>query len=456
MIAIFVALIFICFGIAVLQRPAVIVALAVGMYAFEQWAQANSSFFGRHSSLVQLAFGILSLMALVAVAARGRNPLSPLTGGMICFALLYIYAGFSVVWSLDRDLAMFLFQYHAPYMITFGFIVPLSIQNRSDLYQGMIATLVFGSIVLGLLLFGTQVHGWGRTILAEGVSDRVGGVSTRLAPLAIAEMAGQILIIAFIMNFRGIHRVWQYARLGVALLALALIVRSGSRGQLIAAILSLLVFIMFSRRATKASGWIAASVTASLVLGFTVMSFAGYADSDRWQVANMGRQFSSTRLEFVSRLFTFWVQSSPVNWIIGLGSSASYDVRIIGRYCHVVAVEILCELGLIGVTLASCLIFFVVRDLVRLWKITKNDDVDRGLTATLAAVFFFQVMLSFKQGSVLTHSFTWCWAMIITRHAAAMRLAHYKEKGQLRRWMAYQAMAWRNPQFAATDARPTP
>jgi len=440
MIVAFVFLVFACFAVAVIMRPPTIVALAVTMYGFEQWAQANSSFFGRHSSLVQLAFGLLTLLAVASVAFRGQNPLNPITGAMVTFTAFYAFAAFSLVWALDRELSMFLFKYHAPYMLTFCFLVPLVIRNRDDIQTSLIATLVFGSIVMVLLLTGTGLHAYGRTIEATGVKDRVGGVSTRLGPLAIAEFAGQMLLISFLMNFRGVHRFWQVGRFAIGFLALGLIFRSQSRGQLIAAIIALVMFITLSRGTKKLSSYMAAGISTMIVMGFAVFSFLGFADQDRWDVDRMSNAFQSTRLDMVSKLFSFWAGSSPVNWLIGLGISGSYDARVLGRYCHVVMVEILCELGFVGISIVAIFMFFIVRDLVSLYRLTKDNDVDRGISITLAAIFVYQLMLTFKQGSILTHAFSWCWALMISRHAAVMRISARKEKALewRRRWWFYQ------------------
>ena len=49
-----VLLVFVGFAIAITFRPANIIALSLTVYAFEQWAQANSSFFGVHAAIHQL------------------------------------------------------------------------------------------------------------------------------------------------------------------------------------------------------------------------------------------------------------------------------------------------------------------------------------------------------------------------------------------------------------------
>ncbi len=454
-----VMLVFASFAAAIAWRPATIIAFAFCVYAFEQWAQAHSSYFGSHAAFINFGFGLLTLWALVCVVLRGDNPLNPTTAAMWTWAALFIFAGVSCLWSIDRNLSIFLFKYHFPYMITFVGLVPLSIQRSEDLYKSLLATLCFGSLVMILLLLSTRIHAWGRTIEVEqgaAIVDRVGGLRTRLAPLAIAEMAGQLLIIAVLMNFRGIHKVWQYLRWGVAFLAMALIYRSGSRGQLIAALLAIMMFITFSRGTKRAIGWITAGISTAMIFGFAIWSFVGFADqSGRWDLDKMQNQFTTTRLDYVTTLLNFWIESSPINWLFGLGSSASYDPRILGRYCHVVIVEVLAELGFVGLLIMVAFIFFVARDALRLYQTTKDNEIDRGVAVTMSAIFMYQVILSFKQGSLLSHNFSLCCGLLIARHSAVTQMAYRRERVRdlQRRWYTYYA---RLAQATSTLGRTSP
>ena len=431
------------FCVAVLYRPSTAVAFAVCVYGFEQWCQANSAFFARNSSYINLSFGVITLLAVIAVVLRGRDPINPLTGGTWSFLALFSYAGVSCIWSLDRDTSLFLYQYYLPYILTFSVLLPMCITDKEDMRTGLLATLMFGTVVMLLLVVGTRVHAWGRTIeTAHTVVDRVGGERNRLGPLAIAEMAGQVMLIAVLMNFRGADRVWQVSRWAIALLSLALIYRSGSRGQLIAVIFCAIVFIMFSRGTKKLSSWVGACVAGSLIIGFAAFSYINLVDagqSHRWDLERMQNQFSNTRIEFVSRLLTFWVESSPMNWLFGLGSSASYDTRIIGRYCHVVVVEVLAELGFFGFGIFMLFVYFVTRDSLRLYKYSKGNDRDRGVAVALISLFGYGVVLSFKQGSLITHHFTFAAGLMICRYAAivAKEAAVEKKKQMAAQWYAY-------------------
>jgi hypothetical protein len=441
-----VLLVFVGFAIAITMRPINIIALAMSVYVFEQWAQANSPFFATHASLVNYAFGVLSLYALACVALRGRNPLTPATSAMWVYLALICYATVSCLWALDRGLSFFLWKYHIPYVITFVGIVPLTIQDRDDLRHAFTMSLAFGTVVGVMLLAGTQVHAWGRTVEvthgAAVVDPRTGKSMTRLAPLAVGDLGGQLAIIAMLMNYRGLARVWQYLRWAIVPLALAMIYRSGSRGQLIATILAVVMFLAFSRGTKQITGWIAAGVSTLLILGASVWAFLGYAaNSGRWDLDKMQAQFTSTRLEYSFKLLDYWVNSTPVNWLFGLGSSSSYDPRIIGAYCHITVVEVLAELGFVGLLMFSAWGFLVGRDILRLYIMTQKSDVDRGVAVVISALFVYAVILSFKQGSFLTNTFLFSSGLMLCRHAAIMQVALRRESALERqqRWQAYYA-----------------
>ena len=150
-----VLLVFTAFAVTILARPNAIIGLAFGVYCFEQWAQSNSAFFGSNASFINLGFGVLTLVALLVVVMRGQNPLNPLTSSYCWFIALYLFAGISCLWALDRQLSFFLFRFHLPYMVTFVMLLPLVIQKENDVHAALITTLLFCSIVMLLIFAGT-------------------------------------------------------------------------------------------------------------------------------------------------------------------------------------------------------------------------------------------------------------------------------------------------------------
>ncbi len=450
--------VFLIFGILILNRPATVMAMAVCVYPFEQWALANSAFFAVHSTLINMGFGVLTLEALLVVIARGRNPISPSTMAMGVWLALYIYAGISCFWALDSSLSLFLYRHHMPYNITFVLLLPMVFQKPEDIREGFIASLFFGTVVMALLLTGTQVHAWGRTIEVahgQGVINAAGEQQKRLGPLIIAEMCGQLILMASLMRFSGVNKIWGLMRWGVALMAMALIYRSGSRGQLIGALFALVLFMPLSRGTKQITGWITTMVSLFLIGGIAVMAFSGVNDTTgRWDIESMKSNFSSTRLELCIRLLNFWITSSPVSWIFGIGSSSSFDSRLLEIYCHVVPVEVLAELGIVGFLAMLLLSYLVFRDCVGLYRLVKDDPIERSAMVTLIALVLYQTLLGFKQGSFLTHTFAFAVYMMASRQYAIMQTA--KRKAQAMEWhkwwYSYQLQAAQTTQTMGPSA----
>ncbi len=387
------------------------------------------------------------------IVLKGKNPLNPMTGAAWTWLALFMYAVISCVWSPNRETSLFLLKYHLPYIITFVGLIPLIVQDPRDVRYVLKLTLFFGTFVMLLLLLGTRIHAWGRTIVIEqgmGVMDRVGNQRARLGPLAVASMAGQIMIIGVLMNFVGIGRVWQLLRWFVGFLALALIFRSQSRGQLIAAILAMMSLIPYGRGTKRITSLVVGLTSIALIMVTTIIAFNAFGDTgNRWTLDTMESTFQSTRLAYSSELLTEWGQSGPLHWLFGLGSSASFDIlksdqsifashgRASGTYCHVVVVEILAELGFFGLCIYLLFLGLVVRDALRLLRLSKNSVVDRGVAAATVAVLLFQFILTFKEGSFLTHTFTFGWGLILAR-MTALKLAENSRERRQAIWRWYQ------------------
>src|SRR5690606_3560024 len=94
-------------------------------------------------------------------------------------------------------ISYYLLSYHLPYLATFIVLIPMTVRNLDDLHVALLAGLVLGIMTMTLLLTGTTIHDWGRTVaLAEQIQTRGGTQEDRLNPLAIADMCGAMVILA--------------------------------------------------------------------------------------------------------------------------------------------------------------------------------------------------------------------------------------------------------------------
>jgi hypothetical protein len=427
--AIFGALLLVC-----VARPHLVLAPALCLYAFEQWAQVNSGFFRSHPSALNFGFGALCLAAIAALIVRGENPFRHMGTSSVLLGLLYFLALASSVWSLDPNLSFYLWKYSFPNVVTFALMVPLCVRRERELKEGLIFALVCGTITLLLVYFGTRVHAWGRTIEMESAMVIRGGETrSRLSPLAVAELGGQILILTSLLNFTGVLKVWKPARWPVALLAVLNIVRSGSRGQLIGSLFSVAWFVGGSRGYNKQFQLVVGLVTFLLIVVLTVWSFslAGIDNlAKRWELSSMGRDLSETRLALCMEVINVWAKMGPVRWLIGMGSNASFSPQVLGVYPHVLVVEVMVELGILGLALLLGCWACAALDLRTWWLIVKDNPSRRGLASAMAGLLLFAISLTFKQGTFMAHTYMMMLTVVVARVAVDVRTQALVERQQ--------------------------
>jgi O-antigen ligase len=114
--------------------------------------------------------------------------------------------------------------------------------------------------------------------------------------------------------------------------------------------------------------------------------------------------------------------SSPTHWLFGLGTNAwvqisnSSDLR--GNYVHNVAVEILCEHGIVGAAILVAVTVLTIRAGIRLWDQHRDDPALRSAAAIFLAISAFALFNALKQGSIvaITPFYWWLVMAKIARH----------------------------------------
>ena len=457
---------FILLGITALyslKHPSVMVAAAICVFGFEQWAQVKMPFFVINAQLLNIYVGVLTLVGVGTVALRGHNPLDPFPRGVIMVYALYIYAYVSIVWSVNWQQSLVIMGAYGPYIASSVFLAPLLVYREDQYKKAFLLTVFMGTVIMFLLITGTKTHDWGRTIVLEHgvkVLDKGGELTDRLSPLAIAEMGGQIALIVLLMNFTGIEKIWSLARYVIVAAGLFLIIRSGSRGQLLAIFAVAVTFFGASRSKSKA-GHAVKTVVPLVLLG--VLIFATFTALDafrRWDVGKMTAEFQSTRFDMSVTLLGHWFTSSPARWIFGLGGAASWDASILGAYCHIQPVEVLAEFGVVGFALYVAIIVQVLRSWLNTVGMYKNDPSKRGIAVAIAALFAFSFILSLKQGSFIgTPMFGFTAIMLFRYESLALKHKAKEESQQAAYWQWYQyqqQMAYHNSLQQQPVASPQP
>jgi len=375
------------------KKPAVAFSFMLCTFGFEQWLQSRDVFFIANTSIVNVMSGVVVLYALIITVVKEKSFLYNYPMEAVLAVVLYVYAGTSILWSPVPDISATNFFQLLPYILLMTVLAPLLIKNKEDFYDAMLFLVFFGGAISVLLLFFTE---WGnRTIVLAVVT-----LKDKTNPLAIANLAGYVMLAAVLLNIKNEFKVWTIIRLVLVVISLAIAVKTGSRGQFILMLVVSLLLLPISRQLNQIRRFIPLLITIAFTLVVAYWAMSEFIGEDtRWDTDKMGDDIGD-RYAAASRLIEQWY-SSPGNLIFGLGSSASYDPSIFGFYTHIVPLEIIGELGGIGFIIYAIILYLTFSNtLISIRKIGDNV-LEKGVLATVVAMVLFEFLLSFKQGSFL-------------------------------------------------------
>ena len=385
---------------ALWKYPSVALAAILCMFGLEQWGQATTIFFAQHHTATNyLIGGILVLALMVQGVKKGFSLLAgyPPVGWLVLALFLYAFA--STQWAPRSDISLDLWASRLPYVATVIVLSPLLITQSRDLRATNIGLLVIGGILTILLLVFVT---WENRNIVLGPD--LGN------PLAVSSMAGMVVLIAVLADPWPESRVWVPIKWVLVALCLALVVRSGSRGQLMGVLAISAACWPISRRIGNSKQFLAWACLLLFLGGITNWALQEfwaeretyYAGGNRWSEQAMEGAMSG-RFDRANYLLALWFHS-PETIIFGLGNSASYDPRILGIYPHFVPLEVLAEEGLIGFGLYLTVLFCSMRSCLRCFRSITNKPKERLLLGGLVGLYMFTLFLSFKQGSLLGNS----------------------------------------------------
>jgi hypothetical protein len=208
-------------------------------------------------------------------------------------------------------------------------------------------------------------------------------------------------------------------------------VKSGSRGQTVSIIFCGLCFLPYSRRFKDINSFIGLAFSVMVFAAITLWLLAKLTTDentpgvgDRWTWNGFVGSYQEGRLNTGLTLLRAWANSGPLAWFVGLGSSGSFDPKILGFYPHIVFLEVLGELGIVGFIMLWLLPIFTFQNLREVWVYVKDDPEDRGLIASLGGLILFEIMMSFKQGSLLSSHVCFAFVIMLGRITLTMRQQH--------------------------------
>lgn len=378
------------------KHPGIALGLVWCLYAMEQVLQAGFSFFVARGSLINISVFGVACFATLTVALRTkmfsgiRMPREAL-----CALLLFLLVVCSVVWAPVPANSFRRLKDVAPYLLQFLILAPLCVLHRDQLEKAINVLVYFGLFVLIGLALCPIIN---RGIVIDAGSSRTQRLDAN--PLAVSSFAGYV-ILAAVFKIYGVktkNKMRLLLHAAIVALGLFVLARSGSRGQVVAVVISLVIWLPVTARVAANRSSVLAFGTVFMVCGALYYFVSNGADVGRWQSHHL-ENHTVGRLDGAFRLLQFWYDAGPVYWLIGLGSSASWDT--VGGYPHVVPLEVIGEHGILGFGIFTA---FCMATAFGGWSVLRQDNLEVGDRVNLGLVLAlctFQFALSFKQGSLI-------------------------------------------------------
>lgn len=386
-------------------RPAIGVAAVLCLYGLKQWGQNTTAFIVEHGQLTNFAvFGVATVGLLRAYARRSCIICQWPSSARLVFALL-LYALASVVWSPNLELSFEQWLVQGPYVLTITLLAPLLLDNESDVRSALAWTGIAGAAICILALaFGK----WGlRGLLIYGDNH-----DWETNPLALSSLAGTVFVICSLSLGPPNRLLFRLLSLACIPITLAVVLRSGSRGQLLASGAAVLIALPIAFRIRDGRSVAALILAAALIVGLGSWGASLVEiDTTRWEGAESEGAVIG-RLD--NALILLDAASGQFGTIIfGLGNSSAFD--ILGIYPHIAGLEILAEEGLVGAALYVAIIVVTMRSIRRIASDPEMTEPRRHAVALLTALFAFELILSWKQGSLLSSVYVFMYSIALAR-----------------------------------------
>lgn len=412
------------FAVATVFRPVYALAAVLCMFMLEQFAESGSTWFLQHNKVINFCVGLIVLEAVLFRTLRGQLAPRQLSSTYLFAVVLFLWAALSYVWSMHPEYTSSMIRFQSPYVVLAVFVAPLLITDLKEARQFLVVTGYVSFGVLLVMLLGREWSERGLVYPGSFYSRIDGERISESKPLALASAAGRAAVIAILLplGHRKISLVWlRWVAAGVAIFVLF---KTQSRGQVIAAVVVLALFIPLLEGLRN---W---KSTATLV--FALLALAGLiaygfvsVESGRWDSGRLSDAWGGTRVIFIQNVMSAWIGAGPVYWILGIGNSASFGAEINGIYPHFVALEVIAEEGLIGLALFVGIYYTASRSTRILWRATAPGSDERRTLAVLTGLALFDFLISCKQGAMMTSYYMFFDVIIIARIATMLQASRY-------------------------------
>jgi hypothetical protein len=409
-------------------RPQLAFALVLSLYPLKQLIGSYLPIFMRVSLLFNVIVFAAVFVAVLTRFTRRERPTAGLLNGLTVVTLiLYAYATFALLWTPGNGVARWMDGY--AYWVMNVALLPLALSTVADFRKVLVPILIVG-VIVAVLFYVNPKASWYSGRFTIYIAGRGTGDEIRANPLAVGQFGGSVAIVAALMLSGRVSLLINALRVVAILTGLGLAVTSGSRAQAVFAMGTMVLFYPLARPIKNLKQFILTAgggVFLLAMMGIVFELFLGHqrGQAVRWNVGGWGEQIVE-RFGDAALLLKAYI-ASPESYLQGLGTNAFSYVSGFGgmSYAHNAPIEMLCELGLIGLTLyliATVLAFKWGR---QLFRDHKEEPLDRAAAAVLLALTFYAFTLSQKQYTFVAMPEPW-WLWIIMAKLAVHRQRQLK------------------------------
>lgn len=404
-------------AVASMIRPAAAFGLVIVLLPTEQLLQSGFPVFAGVPWLGNVALASIPALAAIVLVARGqfsfRAYLHPV---LVATVLLYGWLSLTALWAPEPIIAFDSLRIGVPYALVYLILAPALVQTLDDVRVAMRSVLLYGFGVAALIALDPNFE-----LSAARLAVSLDSVE-RTNPLEIGSLGGRLLLLSALGGVL-VAGWWALPLRAAALLAGAAIgILSGSRGQVLFAIILAISLYPVSRRIANFNTFIVTAI-GLVVLGFALifgsMLFVGADNEERWSSESL-LYGGVGRFENAADLLAAYL-NSPGSWIHGLGFLAfgSLPTSSGDAYSHVATVDALAEAGLIGFALFAGIIVAGFLTWLKLFRAVRDDPTDRAVATILLGLFLYAFLLANKQGTVWSAYGTFVMAIVIARCTTA-------------------------------------
>jgi hypothetical protein len=389
-------------------------ALAVLMFAFEQSLQASSDIFRANLWLTNVAIALVVGASAFRVVSTQRLPFfAYATPIWIGTCVIYMWSAATLIWTPSAEKAWEIISWGIPYFLVFVVATPILLRGIDSVGAYSRALLYGGTLIVLLLVINPEFTNMGGRFGFQ-IEGKV-----RSSPLAIGELGGTLIIVASLLRQGPNQALLNIARAAAFIMGAMLALQSGSRGQLLFAVVVALTFYPISKKLKSLPAFV------GTVLGLAVIIPAVYfvaqavllsEGTARWDAAKIDEGVQIRFANSLDLLGAF--VTNPAAWLFGLGANAfsSISATTAGEgYVHNICVETVSELGLPMFVVFAVLVASTAQTSFRLFKRFADHPMERASLSVLLALAAYQFLLVNKQGNLWSNYMVFVYMIFIAK-----------------------------------------